>query len=356
MSILKIEPQTANNTANFAFGNVFAANYYYANGAIFSGGGGGSGTVKYTATTTPPTSNNSPGDQWFNTTSQILYEYINDGTGNYWVDIISPTIGQSSSLPAVITSGTSNVTITPSGNINLSISGISNVLTTTTTGITTSGTITSANGVYTQSAYTGAYSNGVVIDYASSNGRFSVGNTAGMNFYNNGVANTVIFSVNPVGNANVVGSLTVSNGATIIGNLSTGNIAITGNMTLAGALTLQQTYEVVTPITGATGTVTHDFSVAGTYYHDSPAASWLVNITNIPTINNRVFVVALVIKQGATGYLPTSYQVNTNTIAVKWIQGAAPVPSTVGKFDIVSLSCLYTGSGWTIFGQAASYS
>ena len=78
MSILKLEPQIANSSANFAFGNVFASNFYYANGQAFSGG-----SVKFTATTTPPSANNSPGDQWFNTTSQTLYEYINDGTGNY---------------------------------------------------------------------------------------------------------------------------------------------------------------------------------------------------------------------------------------------------------------------------------
>jgi hypothetical protein len=176
-----------------------------------------------------------------------------------------------------------------------------------------------------------------------------------MNFYNNGVANSVIFSVSPVGNANVVGSLTVSNGATIVGNLSTGNITITGNMTLAGALTLQQTYEIVTPFTGSTGVVTHDFNASGTFYHDTPVATWSVNITNIPTINNRVFVVALVIKQGATGYLPTSYQINTNTQTVKWIGGTTPTAST-NKVDIISLSCLYIGSGWTIFGQGSSYS
>jgi hypothetical protein len=30
------------------------------------------------------------GDQWYDTTSDVLYEYINDGTSNYWVDTTSP--------------------------------------------------------------------------------------------------------------------------------------------------------------------------------------------------------------------------------------------------------------------------
>jgi hypothetical protein len=354
MAILKLEPQNANNTANFAFGNVFAANYYYSNGVIFSGGGG-SGTVKYTANSNPPSSNNSPGDQWFNTTSQVLYEYINDGTGNYWVDILTPSIStQTGTLPAIITSGTSNLAITPNGNITLNVTGTSNAVVFSTSSVNAIGSLVTSNALYAKAAYTGAYTTGIVVDYASSNGRFSVDSGAGINFYNNGVANSTIFSINSVGNANVAGALTVNNGASIVGNLSTGNIAITGNMTLSGALTLQQTYEVVTTITGATGTVTHDFSIAGTYYHVTPAGAWVLNITNIPLINNRIFVVAFIVNQGSTGYLPSSYQINTSTQTVKWVGGAVPVASN-SKYDIVSLSCLYTGSGWTVFGQAASY-
>jgi hypothetical protein len=32
------------------------------------------------------------GDQWFNTSSNVLYEYISDGSASYWVDISSPSI------------------------------------------------------------------------------------------------------------------------------------------------------------------------------------------------------------------------------------------------------------------------
>jgi hypothetical protein len=44
MSILKLEPQLANNSANFTFGNVFASNFYYPNGTLYTTGGGGGGT------------------------------------------------------------------------------------------------------------------------------------------------------------------------------------------------------------------------------------------------------------------------------------------------------------------------
>ena len=52
---------------------------------------GGTG-LTYTAAATPPASGNNKGDQWYNTTTDTLYEYTYDGTGNYWVDISSPTM------------------------------------------------------------------------------------------------------------------------------------------------------------------------------------------------------------------------------------------------------------------------
>lgn len=36
-----------------------------------------------------PPSNPALGDQWYNTNLDILFEYINDGTSSYWVDIVS---------------------------------------------------------------------------------------------------------------------------------------------------------------------------------------------------------------------------------------------------------------------------
>ena len=85
MSILKIEPQIVDNVANFQFGNVFSTGYFYANNSPFPAG------FAYTASTTAPTN---PGvkDQWYNTTTNVLYEYMNDGTSSYWVDIQTPVI------------------------------------------------------------------------------------------------------------------------------------------------------------------------------------------------------------------------------------------------------------------------
>jgi len=56
-----------------------------------SGGGAGGTALTYTAAATPPGSANTA-DQWYNTTTSTLYEYLSDGTSSYWVDIQTPTV------------------------------------------------------------------------------------------------------------------------------------------------------------------------------------------------------------------------------------------------------------------------
>ena len=72
-------------SGNITGGNILSNNYYYANGTPVPPG------ITYTANTAPPTS---PApkvtDQWYDTASDVLYQYIDDGTNDYWVDTTSP--------------------------------------------------------------------------------------------------------------------------------------------------------------------------------------------------------------------------------------------------------------------------
>ncbi len=97
-------------------GNVYANVLYTntgirwaGNGAVFASGGGAAG-VTYTANTAPPVTGNIAGDQWYNTSSDTLYEYINDGTTSYWVDVISPTIVTNTAISSVSGGGSTSST------------------------------------------------------------------------------------------------------------------------------------------------------------------------------------------------------------------------------------------------------
>jgi len=73
--------------------------FWSGNGAAYgygTGGGEGDG-ITYTAGATAPTSPN-PGDQWYDTTTNILYYWFSNETDTYWVDISSPPIFATESL------------------------------------------------------------------------------------------------------------------------------------------------------------------------------------------------------------------------------------------------------------------
>jgi hypothetical protein len=87
---------TQNNSITAAFVHANAA-FTVANAAI-----------TFTSSATPP-SLPSAGDQWYNTNNDILYEYINDGTSDYWVDITSSAITTSNVSITTSTSGSVDI-------------------------------------------------------------------------------------------------------------------------------------------------------------------------------------------------------------------------------------------------------
>ena len=106
-----------------------------------------------------------------------------------------------------------NISIT--GNTITGNSGVTFGGNITANNITANGYVSSGNGVISTSTYSGPYSNGIVVDYVTGNGRISVGPDSGINFYNGGVANILLGSFSSTGNltvpANVIAGSILSN-------------------------------------------------------------------------------------------------------------------------------------------------
>ena len=297
--------------------------------AAAAGGSGGS-SLTYTTGTNPPATGNVLGDQWFNTTTSVLYEYISDGTSSYWVDIsgsttttnlpttldltkISITGGISGQVVSTdgagnltlanltqIYSGNSNVVVTANSNVNISSNGVANVLTVTSTG---------AN--------------------LLSTGTANLGNLVTANY----VAGTLTTGAQP--NITSVGSLT--------------------GLTVTGATTFALSSDVLLTKSGATGVVAHDLNTGAIFYHTSPAANFTANFTNVPTTDNRVLTVTLIISQGATPYMPNAVAIESISQTIKWIAGGVAPTGTANKNDVVSFTLIRTGSTWIVFGQSTFY-
>jgi hypothetical protein len=162
----------------------------WVNGAAPGGGGGGSG-ITYTAGVAPPVSAN-VADQWYDTVNDVLYEYLDDGTTDYWVDIQSQ--GQVGNIISV-----SDATL--SGNIVVGV-----------------------------------------------NNRYSIGASGG--YLKNIYANTIVGNITTISNANIT-TLGVDTTTTRVLNVTTANIT-TGNVQTWYATQLNSTTGNITTLTSTT--------------------------------------------------------------------------------------------------------
>lgn len=103
-------------TANTTISNsILTSNpiLWYGNGKSITG-------TPYTVSSTPP---DSPtfSDHWYNTTNDILYQYISDGTSSYWVDIQSATVSGNTSVATLVVTGNANISSDVSIGSNLTV-------------------------------------------------------------------------------------------------------------------------------------------------------------------------------------------------------------------------------------------
>lgn len=133
------------------------------------------------------------------------------------------------------------------------------------------------------------------------------------------------------------------------GNIFTPSIEVTGLATLA------ETTEILSSISGATGTVIHNLNNSAIFYHTSAAANFTANFTNVPITNDRTISVSLIISQGASARLPNAVQIDGVSQTLNWQGGSFP-SGTANEIDIVSFTFIRVSDTWTVVGSATSYS
>lgn len=139
-----------------------------------------------------------------------------------------------------------------------------------------------------------------------------------------------------------------------LGNVTNESKAIMfASPTFTGTVTLPTNTEVITPLTGATGTVTHNLSSSNLFYHSSISASFVANITNVPTTDNRSIGITIALSQGVTPYTISGIQIDGANQTIKWQDNITPV-GTAGKTDVYFFTLIRV-SGWVVIGSLATF-
>jgi hypothetical protein len=140
---------------------------------------------------------------------------------------------------------------------------------------------------------------------------------------------------------------------------STGNVGIgtsnpSSTLDVNGLLTIETTTEVLNTGTIASNVFTADFATGGVFYiTTAPAANFTINVTNLPTTDNRVTVVSVFVIQGATGYIPNALQIGGSAQTIKWPGGVAPTATSgAGKVDVFTFTLIRRGAAWEVLGTS----
>jgi len=127
------------------------------------------------------------------------------------------------------------------------------------------------------------------------------------------------------------------------------------NTILEGTTTHNQLVEAIKTKTNAGLTVVHDFKTSSTWYHSSISQDFTPNFTNIPTNNDRVIPLKLIVANGATPYKPLSpIKIAGTDVAVTWEGGVYPT-GTANLTTVWTYNLVRNAGTWKVFGKAELY-
>ena len=149
-------------------------------------------------------------------------------------------------------------------------------------------------------------------------------------------------------------NITGTGNLTLTGNIATAGLTATGGVSLSGTVDIQELRENVVPVSLSSNTGTFNWTLGNIYYiSTAPTGAMTFNFTNMPTDNDKVMTVNVLVTQGATGYIPTTVQVAGTNQAIRWPQGVAPTgTSSANKIDIFSFTFLRSGNAWIVFANS----
>lgn len=195
------------------------------------------------------------------------------------------------------------INLTVSGTANIATANVANFVSANVqiTGGTFSGTnVTATNGVWSINQFNGAYTDGIVADYVTGNGRISVGINDVLTFYVGGPGNVATGNVTATGTWNlpnvaisgamtgpapvtVTADYTVANTASFIINNKSGSTMTltlpTASSFTGRAITIQN-YQAQTVVSASSNVVPQGGGSAGTAILDNVAGNWATLISN----------------------------------------------------------------------------
>jgi hypothetical protein len=141
-----------------------------------------------------------------------------------------------------------------------------------------------------------------------------------------------------------------------------GDMSVPGSITSNGATineitNLESVVETIVPYGSPSSEITHNFIDGSIVYVTGATSDILINITNVPTTNNKAIGLTVMFEQGSTAYEITNLQINSEdegAVSINWYGGSQP-SGTINSTDIFAFSLIKVNNSWRVLGQKTSF-
>ncbi len=166
------------------------------------------------------------------------------------------------------------------------------------------------------------------------------------------IAGLPIATTNSLGGVIPDGSTITIDSNGVISAASTGSFV---SPVLTGTTTVQHLTEIITPVSGATGTVTHNLdSGSSVFYHSNVAADFTANFTGLPTTDGRSYLITLIIAQGGTAFIPHAVSIDGSSQTIYWSNNTQPT-GQANKKEFFTFTLLRTAGSWIVTADASTF-
>jgi hypothetical protein len=139
-------------------------------------------------------------------------------------------------------------------------------------------------------------------------------------------------------------------------------LSVNGSVTSNGAtineiVNLESVVETIVPYNSPSTEITHSFIDGSIVYITGATSDIIVNVTNVPTTNNKAIGLTVMFEQGSTAYEITSLQINSEdegSVSINWYGGGQP-SGTINSTDIFAFSLIKVNNSWRVLGQKTSF-
>lgn len=176
--------------------------------------------------------------------------------------------------------------------------------------------------------------------------------------------------VNDVQATTIVGSselnlLTEGSNVNILGSnlvIPNGGINTSFSLTSYGAtinevINLDSVTEKLVPYDAPTTGITHNFLSGSISYVSGATSDFIIDVVDVPTINNKAIGLTVIIEQGSTAYKITSLKINSEDegpVSISWYGGSQPT-GTINSTDIFAFSLIKVNNTWRVLGQKTTF-